>query len=201
MKPRGDGESQLVVDGAAVEHVAAGEYYGTHWERARSAAADAHDRLAHDHDVIVAEGAGSIAEINLQHRDLANLETARFADARVLLVADIERGGVFASVVGTHRLLPDDVRERVAGVAITKFRGDRSLLEPGLEELERRTGVPVVGVLPHEDPGLPEEDSLALPDPGGAAPWGDDDAPEARTVTVAVPRLPPGPPMLLTSSR
>jgi adenosylcobyric acid synthase len=190
LKPRGDGESQLVVDGAAVEHVAAGEYYGTHWERARSAAADAHDRLARDHDVIVAEGAGSIAEINLHHRDLANLETARFADARVLLVADIERGGVFASVVGTLRLLPDDVRKRVAGVVITKFRGDRSLLEPGLEELERRTGVPVLGVLPHEDPGLPEEDSLALPDPGDAALWGDDDAPEARTVTVAVPRLP-----------
>jgi len=190
LKPRGDGESQLVVDGAAVEHVAAGEYYETHWERARSAAADAHDRLARDHDVIVAEGAGSIAEINLHHRDLANLETARFADARILLVADIERGGVFASVVGTLRLLPDDVRERVAGVVITKFRGDRSLLEPGLEELEHRTGVPVLDALPHEDPGLPEEDSLALPDPGDAAPWGDDDAPEARTVTVAVPRLP-----------
>ena len=172
LKPRGDGESQLIVDGTAVEHVAAGEYYGTHWERARSAAADAHDRLARDHDVIVAEGAGSIAEINLHHRDLANLETARFADARVLLVADVERGGVFASVVGTLELLPDDIRERVEGVVVTKFRGDRSLLEPGIEELEARTGVPVLSVLPHEDPGLPEEDSLALPDPGDAASWG-----------------------------
>jgi adenosylcobyric acid synthase len=191
LKPRGDGESQLVVDGTAVEHLAAGEYYETHWERAWSAAADAHARLARDHDVVVAEGAGSIAEINLHDRDLANLETARFADARIVLVADIERGGAFASVVGTLELLPDDVRERVKGVVITKLRGDRSLLEPGLGELEARTGVPVAGVLPHEDPGLPEEDSLALPDPDTAALWGDDDGvPDPRQVTVAVPRLP-----------
>ena len=191
LKPRGDGESQLIVDGTAVEHLSAGKYYETYWERARDAAEAAHDRLAGAHDVVVAEGAGSIAEINLHDRDLANLETARFADARILLVADIERGGVFASVVGTLELLPDDVRNRVEGVVITKFRGDRSLLKPGLEELEARTGVPVVGVLPHEDPGLPEEDSLALPDPDTAALWGDDDGvPDPRQVTVAVPRLP-----------
>jgi adenosylcobyric acid synthase len=191
LKPRGDGESQLVVDGTAVAHLAAGDYYEDHWDRARRAAEQAHERLARRHDVIVAEGAGSIAEINLHHRDLANLETVRFAHADVVLVADIERGGVFASVVGTLELLPDDVRARVAGVVVTKFRGDRLLLDPGLEALEDRTGVPVLGVLPHDDPGLPEEDSLALPQPDETAVWGDaDGVPDERSVTIAVPRLP-----------
>jgi adenosylcobyric acid synthase len=191
LKPRGEGESQLVIDGEAVGHFAAGDYYETHWDRAREAAEAAHDRLARDHDVIVAEGAGSIAEINLHHRDLANLETARFATADILLVADIERGGVFASLVGTLELLPDDVRERVAGAAITKFRGDRSLLADGLDTFEERTGVPVLGVLPYDDPGLPEEDSVSLPAAGEADVWGaDDGVSEDRTVTVAVPRFP-----------
>lgn len=190
LKPRGGGESQLVVDGEAIDHFSAGEYYDNHWETAREAAKAAHARLADAHEIIVAEGAGSIAEINLQHRDLANLETARFADADILLVADIERGGVFASLVGTLELLPEDVRERVVGAAITKFRGDQSILDPGLDAFEERTGVPVLGVLPYDDPGLPEEDSLALPDDGETAVIGSDDTPTDRTVTVAVPRLP-----------
>jgi adenosylcobyric acid synthase len=188
LKPRGDGESQLVVHGAAVADVAAGDYYETHWEHARDAAADAYRRLAETHDVVVAEGAGSVAEPNLRHRDLANVETARFADADVLLVADIERGGAFASIVGTLELAPDDVAERVVGVVITKFRGDRSLLDPAIETVEDRTGVPVVGVLPYDDPGLPAEDSVSLPDGQGVR--GDDDVPDERTVTVGVPRLP-----------
>ena len=191
LKPRGDGESQLILDGEAVGHFAAGDYYEAHWADARAAAEAAHDRLADRHEVIIAEGAGSIAEINLQHRDLANLETARFADAEILLVADIERGGVFASLVGTLELLPDDVRERVAGAVVTKFRGDRSILEPGLAEFEERTGVPVLGVLPYDDPGLPEEDSVALPAAGETGVLGvDDGVDEDRTVTVAVPRFP-----------
>jgi adenosylcobyric acid synthase len=189
LKPRGDGESQLVVHGEAVGHVAAGDYYGTHWERARDAAADAYRRLAAAHDVIVAEGAGSVAEPNLRHRDIANVETARFADADILLVADIERGGAFASIVGTLELAPDDVTERVVGVVVTKFRGDRSLLAPAIETVEDRTGVPVVGVLPYDDPGLPAEDSVSLPDGEGIR--GDDDGvPDERSVTVGVPRLP-----------
>ncbi|MFO7925241.1 cobyric acid synthase [Natronomonas sp.] len=191
LKPRGDGESQLVIDGQAIEHFAAGEYYERHWERAREAAEAAHGRLAATHDVIVAEGAGSIAEINLHDRDLANVETARFADADVLLVADIERGGVFASILGTLELLPDGIRDRVVGVAITKFRGDRSILEPGLDRIEELTGVPVLGVLPYDDPGLPEEDSVSLPAVGAAGTIGDDDGTEPdRTVTIAVPRFP-----------
>ncbi|GAB3410942.1 cobyric acid synthase [Haloparvum alkalitolerans] len=191
LKPRGGGESQLVLNGEAVAHYAAGDYYDEHWHDARAAAVAAHARLASAHDVVVAEGAGSIAEINLQHRDLANVETARVADAQILLVADIERGGVFASLVGTLELLPDDLRERVIGAVITKFRGDRSLLAPGIEEFEDRTGVPVLGVVPHDDPGLPEEDSVALPARGERAVRGaDDGVPAELAVTVAVPRLP-----------
>ncbi|MFB6169546.1 MAG: cobyric acid synthase [Haloarculaceae archaeon] len=191
LKPRGAGQSQLVLEGDAVGHHDPGTYYETHWERARAVAERAHARLAVAHDVVVAEGAGSIAEINLHDRDLANIETARFADADVLLVADIERGGVFAAVLGTLELLPDDVRERVAGVLVTKFRGDPELLESGIDELEARTGVPVLGVLPHDDPGLPAEDSLALPPPGERTTVGaDDGVPADRSVTVAVPRLP-----------
>ncbi|MFB6251869.1 MAG: cobyric acid synthase [Halobellus sp.] len=191
LKPRGEGELQFVVDGVAVGHYAAGEYYEEHWDRARAAAEAAHARLAAEHDVVVAEGAGSIAEINFHDRDLANVETARFSDASVLLVADIERGGVFASILGTLELLPDDVRERVVGVAITKFRGDRSLLDPGIDEIEARTGVPVLAVLPYDDPGLPDEDSVSLPAPDEQEiRGGDDGVSDARSVTVAVPRLP-----------
>ncbi|MFB6078012.1 MAG: cobyric acid synthase [Halarchaeum sp.] len=191
LKPRGGGESQLVVDGEAVDHYAAGDYYDDHWERAREAAVAAHERLAADHDVIVAEGAGSIAEMNLRDRDLANVETARFADAAVLVVADIERGGAFASLYGTLELLPEDVRERVVGAAFTKFRGDRAILDPGIDDIEARTGVPVLGVLPHDDPGLPDEDSLSLPERGESATiGGDDGVPDERAVTVAAVRLP-----------
>jgi len=191
LKPRGDGESQLVVDGEAVGHFAAGQYYDDHWDDALDAAREAHARLAADHDIVVAEGAGSIAEINLHDRDLANVETARFADADVVLVADIERGGVFASLVGTLALVPEDIRERVVGAVITKFRGDPSLLGPGLRSFEDRTGVPVLGVVPYDDPGLPEEDSVALPAVGERAVQGADDViSDAESVTVAVPRLP-----------
>jgi len=201
LKPRGEGESQLVVNGQALTHASAANYYGGRWETARAAAAAAHERLVGAADVVVAEGAGSIAEINLHDRDLANVETARaFGRAGdestdgtrvdVLLVADVERGGVFASIVGTLELLPADVRDRVAGVVITKFRGDRSLLTPGIEAVEERTGVPVLGVLPYDDPGLPEEDSLALPVPGERVVRGDEDSTGDEFVTVSVPRLP-----------
>ncbi|RQG93791.1 cobyric acid synthase [Natrarchaeobius chitinivorans] len=191
LKPRGDGESQLVIDGVARGHMAAGSYYEDHWERARTVAEAAYRRLAADHDVIVAEGAGSIAEINLHDRDLANVETARFADADIVLLVDIERGGAFASLYGTLELVPEALNERVVGAAITKFRGDPSLLEPGIREIEARTGVPIVGVIPYDDPGLPEEDSVSLPDSESGGVLGDDDGvPDDRRVTVAVPRLP-----------
>ena len=191
LKPRGEGESQIILHGTAVGHYSAGDYYADHWEQALDAARDSYDRLASEYDVIVAEGAGSIAEPNLRDRDLANVETARFADSDILLVADIERGGVFASLVGTLELLPGDLREQVVGTVITKFRGDRSILAPGIEEFEDRTGVPVIGVLPYDDPGLPEEDSVALPPKSSRSLEGTGDGvPEVQAITVAVPRLP-----------
>ncbi|MXR50012.1 cobyric acid synthase [Halovenus sp. WSH3] len=190
LKPRGDGESQLVIQGEATEHVGVDDYYDDHWERAREAAVDSYRRLAADHDVIVAEGAGSIAEINLHDRDLANVETAEFADAEILVVVDIERGGAFASLYGTLELLPDRLHGQVAGAVITKFRGDRSLLEPGIEEIEDRTGVPVLGVIPYDDPGLPAEDSISIPDRDERGVVGGDDVADERTINVGVPRLP-----------
>jgi adenosylcobyric acid synthase len=191
LKPRGDGESQLVVQGVAVGHYESGDYYDNHWEQARQAAIDSYERLATAHDVIVAEGAGSIAEINLHDRDLANVETARFSDASIVLLGDIERGGVFASLYGTVELMPADLRDRVRGFVITKFRGDASLLDSGIEDLEARTDVPVLGVLPYDDPGLPEEDSVSLPSDGRRAVFGDDDGhPPGQTVTIGVARLP-----------
>ena len=206
LKPRGGGESQVILDGEPVANAPASAYYEDHWDDARAAAVAAHERLAADHDVIVAEGAGSIAEINLHDRDLANVECARFADAAVLIAVDIERGGAFASLYGTLELLPDDLRERVCGAVITKFRGDPDILDPGIAEIEARTDVPVVGVVPHDDPGLPAEDSLSLPEvatAGGGAGTGSgsqsegegilgagDGVPDDEAVRIGVPRLP-----------
>lgn len=191
LKPRGEGESQLVIQGSAVAHYEAREYYEEYWERALDAVCESHARLIEAYDVIVAEGAGSIAEPNLRERDLANVETARRFDTDILLVADIERGGVFASLVGTLELLPEDLHDQVVGAVITKFRGDQSLLDPAIAEVEDRTGVPILGVVPHDDPGLPAEDSVSLPPNGERAVHGaDDGVPDDRTITVAVPRLP-----------
>lgn len=191
IKPRGNGESQLIVHGKAVDHFTAEEYYAERWDFARQAAEESYQRLAKNHDVVIAEGAGSIAEINLHDRDLANVETADFADARILLAVDIERGGAFASLYGTLELMPDPLRERVVGAVITKFRGDESLLESGINEIEARTDVPILGVLPYADPGLPAEDSVELPSEGSKVIVGDDDGvPEEDAIIVGVPRLP-----------
>ncbi|MCF7875509.1 cobyric acid synthase [Candidatus Bipolaricaulota bacterium] len=191
LKPRGDGESQLVIQGQAVGHFEAGSYYDNCWKDAREAVVESYERLADQYEVIVAEGAGSIAEINLQERDLANIETARIADADILLVVDIERGGAFASMYGTVELLPEDIRSRVNGVIINKFRGDESLLEPGIEEIERRLDIPIIGVVPCGEVGLPSEDSVSLPPVGERMVWGDEDGvSEDKTVKIAVPRLP-----------
>ena len=187
LKPQGEGHSRLLLDGVATDAVAAGAYYADHWHTAREHALAAYDRLAEEVSVIVAEGAGSIAELNLQHRDLANTELARHADAEIILVADIERGGVFAQVVGTLTLMPRDLRRQVVGVIITKFRGDRALFAEGRAMLEAETGVDVLGVLPYTAYGLPEEDSLAYPDTEVAL-RGDVDA--AAALEIAVPRLP-----------
>jgi adenosylcobyric acid synthase len=119
--------------------------------------------LRAEHELLLIEGAGSPAEINLQDSDLANMRTAKAADARVLLVADIDRGGAFAHLYGTWALLSDDERDRIVGFVLNKFRGDASLLPPAPEQLEQRTGVRTLGVLPWLEHGIPDEDGAATP--------------------------------------
>ena len=120
-------------------------------------------RLRSQYDVVVLEGAGSPAEVNLKDRDIVNMRLAGWADAPVILVADIDRGGVFASIVGTLEILTPEERDRVKGFIINKFRGDVSLLKPGLDWLEERTGKPVLGVIPYlPQLGIEDEDSASL---------------------------------------
>lgn len=162
LKPEPGLVSQVVVHGRAVGTMSFGGY-GERIEAMREAIRASLGRLRPAYDVIVAEGAGSPAEVNLADRDLANLFVARETGASIVLVADIDRGGMFASVVGTLALLPDDVRPSVRGIVINKLRGDARLLESGCRLLEERTGVPVLGVVPHLDAlGLADEDSLGL---------------------------------------
>jgi adenosylcobyric acid synthase len=153
---------QVVVQGHGVGVMSIHEYYA-YKPRAWAAITESYDRLATGQDAIVLEGAGSPVEINLKANDLVNMRMAEHAGAAVVLVADIERGGVFAQLVGTWELLEPDERRRLAGFLINKFRGDASLLDSGLAYVRDRTGLPVLGVLPH-DPAvrLDEEDSLGL---------------------------------------
>lgn len=162
IKPEPEMRYQLVVMGKAVATLRAHE--PSPWrKRAWTAARRSYRRLARDYDLIVIEGAGSPAEINLKASDIANMATAHMADAGVLLVADIDLGGAFASLVGTMVLLEPEERERVMGFVFNKFRGERGLLEPGLEQLAERTGRPVVGVVPYIDGlAIGEEDAVPL---------------------------------------
>src|SRR5262245_55802464 len=148
LKPMERG-SQVVVQGHGVGVMSIQEYYA-YKPRAWEAITASYARLAALHDSIVPEGAGSPAEINLKANDLVNMRMADHADAAVILVADIERGGVFAQLVGTWELLEPDERQRVIGFIINKFRGDASLLRTGLDYVEQRTGRPILGVLPFD---------------------------------------------------
>ncbi|MDD5706640.1 MAG: cobyric acid synthase [Kiritimatiellae bacterium] len=162
LKPAGDNGSQVIVDGHAIDHLKAREYYAMKM-RMRAVAHAAYDRLAASHDLIVLEGAGSPAEINLMAEDFVNMDMAAYAGARTVLVADIDRGGVFASILGTIALLPARHRRLLAGVIVNKFRGDQSLLDSGIRDIEAMTGVPVLGVMPYlHDLRIEDEDSLGL---------------------------------------
>jgi adenosylcobyric acid synthase len=158
LKPERDTRSQVVVMGRVREDLTAMPWRARSellWPHARAAL----QSLRHENDLVVIEGAGSPAEINLHASDYVNMRTAREADAACLLVVDIDRGGAFAHLYGTHQLLPPAERALIRGFVLNRFRGDPGLLPPGPEELERITGVPTVAVLPmwHEH-GLPEED-------------------------------------------
>jgi len=162
LKPTGETGSQVVIMGRAVGVMNVQEYHA-YKPQAWQAVAKAYDSLAAEHDVMVLEGAGSPAEVNLKAHDIVNMRMARHADAKVLLAGDIDRGGVFASLAGTYDILDPDERKLVLGHVLNKFRGDASILGPALEFLYQRTGRPVLGVIPHlGDLALPEEDSLGL---------------------------------------
>jgi adenosylcobyric acid synthase len=160
LKPQ-TGGSQVIVHGKVWATLSAREYYARR-DALWGAVTAAYERLAGAHELVLIEGAGSPAEPNLMTHDLANMAVARLARAPVILVGDIDRGGVFASLVGSMALLGRD-RARVQGFLVNKFRGDATLLQPGLAFLERRAGRPVLGVVPYiTDLQLPEEDSVAL---------------------------------------
>ena len=160
LKPTNDTGSQVIVNGEVVGVMKAAEYYRRKKELVPEIR-KAYRALEREYDIIVLEGAGSPAEINLQENDIVNMGMAKLAGSPVLLVGDIDRGGVFASLYGTLLLLEKEEREMVKGLIINKFRGDPSLLAPGLRQLEELAGVPVAGVIPYARLDLDDEDSLS----------------------------------------
>ncbi len=186
LKPEGPARSQVVVRGKPIGSMSAASYHA-HKPALRGLVAESLANLRAAYDVVVIEGAGSPAEINLRDRELVNMFVARVADAPVWLVGDIDRGGVFAAFVGTLELLEPEDRARVVGFVINKFRGDPALLTSGLDMLLARSGVPVVGVVPHlERLRLADEDSLAIEDRAGRARAR---AGELDIVVVRLPRI------------
>jgi adenosylcobyric acid synthase len=162
LKPEGDRHSQVVVLGKPIGSMTAAQYHEVK-PRLSRIVAESLARLRAEHDLVVIEGAGSPAEINLAAHEIVNMHVARLAGAPVLLVGDIDRGGVFAAFVGTLALLPPDDRARVAAFIVNRFRGDRALLAPGLDMLTERTGVPVLGVVPYvPNLRIADEDSVSL---------------------------------------
>lgn len=182
LKPTSDVGSQVIVNGRSTGNRTARAYWSDK-KALLPVVRAAYESLAADYDIIVIEGAGSPAEINLKEDDLVNMGMARVADAPVLLVGDIDRGGVFASLYGTVKLLAPDEQDRIRGLIINKFRGDVDILRPGLTMLEDLTGKPVVGVVPYARVDIDDEDSLSdrLTAGGPAGP---------ALLTLAVARLP-----------
>ncbi|MFR4258321.1 cobyric acid synthase [Gemmiger formicilis] len=160
LKPSSDVGSQVIVNGEVRGDMPAKEYF----RRKKSLIPDilrAYDSLADEFDIIVIEGAGSPAEINLKADDIVNMGLAKLVDAPVLLAGDIDRGGVFAQLYGTVALLEPDERARICGLIINKFRGDVEILRPGLAMLEEKTQLPVLGVVPYLRVDIEDEDSLS----------------------------------------
>ena len=160
LKPTGDRQSQVICMGRPIGSMTAMEYH-QYKPKLRRLVKETYDALEARFDAVVIEGAGSPAEINLRDGDLVNMWMAEAADAPVLLVGDIDRGGVFAALYGTVMLLEPDERARVKGLIINKFRGDPAILEPGLRMIEDRLGIPVLGVVPWTDADIEDEDSVS----------------------------------------
>lgn len=160
LKPTTDMGSQVIINGEVVGNMRAVDYFKKKKEYI-PVIQEAYNSLAKEYDIIVIEGAGSPAEINLKQDDIVNMGMAKIADASVLLVGDIDRGGVFAQLVGTVILLEPEEQERICGLIINKFRGDQTILEPGIAMLEERCKKEVLGVVPYADVEIEEEDSLA----------------------------------------
>jgi adenosylcobyric acid synthase len=169
LKPEADSRSQVVVMGRAWRTVPAGEYY-LHRDALWPIVTGALDRLRAAYELVIVEGAGSPAELNLRASDLVNMAVARHARAPVLLIGDVDRGGIFAQLLGTLWLLPAEERGLVRGLVVNKFRGDAALFVDGVRILEERSGVPVIGVIPFlPDLAIPEEDAVALEQPPSLA--------------------------------
>ena len=160
LKPTTDMGSQVIVNGKPIGDIKAMDYYRRKKEFIPVVKA-AYDKLSSEYDIVVIEGAGSPAEINLKDDDIVNMGMAKMADASVFLVGDIDRGGVFAQLLGTIMLLDEDEKDRIKGLIINKFRGDKDILVPGLRMLEERCNKKVIGVVPYENLHIEEEDSLA----------------------------------------
>ncbi|MFN9674621.1 MAG: cobyric acid synthase CobQ, partial [Microcystis sp.] len=164
LKPQGNMTSQVIIKGKAVGVTTAADYYQNYFDQGWQAIKESLAKLSTEFDLVVCEGAGSPAEINLKHRDLTNMRVAKYLDAATILVVDIDRGGAFAHVVGTLELLEPEERALIKGIVINKFRGQKSLLDSGITWLEDYTKIPVLGVLPYSDIFLSAEDSLSLLD-------------------------------------
>lgn len=160
LKPSSDIGSQVIVLGEVRGQMTATEYY-EYKNSLMPEVMKAYNELAEENDIIVIEGAGSPAEINLRENDIVNMGMAEAAGAPVLLAGDIDRGGVFAQLYGTVKLLTDDEQKRIAGLIVNKFRGDIDILAPGLKMVEEKTGIPVLGVVPYIRVDIDDEDSLA----------------------------------------
>lgn len=159
LKPTNDVGSQVIVNGEVLGTMSARDYF-KYKKKLIPDIMKAFNQLSAEHDIIVIEGAGSPAEINLKSDDIVNMGMAKLAHAPVLLVGDIDRGGVFAQLIGTVMLLEEDEKKMVKGLIINKFRGDKTILDPGVEMLEERSGIPVVGVAPYMNIQVEDEDSL-----------------------------------------
>lgn len=192
MKPSSYTSSQVIVQGRVWGQIDAADYHLHLVEELFPAVVESYQRLAANYEIIVLEGAGSPAEINLKDHDIVNMRMAEVANASCVLIGDIDRGGVFASLFGTLELLDEQERKRIRGYLINRFRGDITLLEPGIEMLKARMTTPCVGVIPYlRDVGLDEEDGVAVEDRRTAARvWRDKDDTSERRLRVGVIALP-----------